>query len=501
MIPINSPQPLSRRWTARDIHIAAVRNIPQEAVTGLYAGEWLSILNRAIHDAMMPVYSIFANNYMSRAVVSVSDGEVDLSTLDIAFAGNERRLKVQAINAKLIDIYAYSTPNEFGTHEVPVVAGDNVITLPHNPLGDWIFDNITVVDSNGSPTYFTVKSVFGDRFTINVPSSGILKYSYGTTGYRSAGAVLANPDAKIQDIKVRIKQSLTAGRNVVNFPSGVSFYGSYSLNNFISTNAGGSVVGVDVKDRFPTYMIVDAVAATTLETEIVGMGIFPSTISTPIEQRIKTRVTGSDIVTIFYPITFGATPYSVLSIYAFDDSGNALGWEIQTRTANSITLKLASIPAWVHLRVGSEGLSYKLLPKLANSDIVFIAAASYEDFMQFNPTSQHARDIGMFWYGEGKRLFIKSGSDVSNISTLIVHYPRIPYKVSLESDYVDVPDGEAIELVILTHRLKLAERFGIQALAQVLEQKISQQTAKVLGAVKSVVGMTPDRKQAERILQ
>lgn len=73
-------------------------------------------------------------------------------------------------------------------------------------------------------------------------------------------------------------------------------------------------------------------------------------------------------------------------------------------------------------------------------------------------------------------ILLKKGADVSSYGTLTFYYPALPVEVTQDSDSLDVPDGTAVELVILRMKKILAGRYAkpLENYDAMVGQKIRQ---------------------------
>lgn len=65
------------------------------------------------------------------------------------------------------------------------------------------------------------------------------------------------------------------------------------------------------------------------------------------------------------------------------------------------------------------------------------------------------------WAFVGDNLYLDKGDSLSSYGTLTIFYPKTPDEVTTDDDYLDVPDGPAIEIVIMKVRALVAERLNI----------------------------------------
>jgi hypothetical protein len=88
-------------------------------------------------------------------------------------------------------------------------------------------------------------------------------------------------------------------------------------------------------------------------------------------------------------------------------------------------------------------------------------AVSMDEFIDFRSTDLHTR-MEIVWTLEGEKILLKKGSGISTAFTaqiIKVHYPAIPDDVTADADFVDIPDGAAVEIAIIKLKNILGERF------------------------------------------
>lgn len=80
-------------------------------------------------------------------------------------------------------------------------------------------------------------------------------------------------------------------------------------------------------------------------------------------------------------------------------------------------------------------------------------------FEQFTTTASYNKNK-IVWNLSGTSLFLKRGFGLSSYGTLTFRYPRLPFLCSLDTDFVDVLDGNMAQLLIAITRNLIARRIG-----------------------------------------
>jgi len=82
--------------------------------------------------------------------------------------------------------------------------------------------------------------------------------------------------------------------------------------------------------------------------------------------------------------------------------------------------------------------------------------STIEDVYQFRGGKQPNM---ILWNLSGNNIVMAKGSALSNFGTLTIRFPRIPNLVVGDTDMIDLPDGPAIEILIIKIRQIAANRF------------------------------------------
>lgn len=62
----------------------------------------------------------------------------------------------------------------------------------------------------------------------------------------------------------------------------------------------------------------------------------------------------------------------------------------------------------------------------------------------------------------GNSLYFKKGSSLSSYGTITIRYPRVPLRVTADVDYIDIPDGIAVQLGIMNLSTLIARRSNVE---------------------------------------
>jgi len=89
-----------------------------------------------------------------------------------------------------------------------------------------------------------------------------------------------------------------------------------------------------------------------------------------------------------------------------------------------------------------------------------VDAVSIYDFHRFDKSALENKSK-IVWAYQGEKILLKKGETLTSYGTLTIRYPKLPTKVSADSDYIDVPDGPLVDLVIYKLRNLLAQRAGV----------------------------------------
>jgi hypothetical protein len=85
--------------------------------------------------------------------------------------------------------------------------------------------------------------------------------------------------------------------------------------------------------------------------------------------------------------------------------------------------------------------------EILTSETATVREVSLKEYDNFSTGGRNKKTI--VWCLQGTNIKLKKGSGLSSYGTLTMRFPRIPYSVTLDTDYIDLPDGTPIELGIL----------------------------------------------------
>jgi len=89
----------------------------------------------------------------------------------------------------------------------------------------------------------------------------------------------------------------------------------------------------------------------------------------------------------------------------------------------------------------------------ATTDVDPVTLEEMQRFQTADP--RHPNKI--IWCYSGDYLLLKT--PLASYGSLVLWYPRVPQEPSSDTDYIDLPDGPAIELAMALLRKMIAERF------------------------------------------
>lgn len=444
------PTPLSRDWDAVKLWDSAVRDFPPDAIATLFDGEWQNLMNRSISETAQKFRPLIGQTWMTRALLTQVDGEIDISSLRVDIS-DFRRIKLTATLAPVMTLSDLIDLNS-QSFEQNVIVGEQWIDIPQNVLGAYIFDRIEI---DGNPSGWEIKVIEPTRFRLNVLIAGNLRVEIGRVGSKLAGGTIVNTNTYVQPMKFRIRANLVTGLNTVVYVVGgnpVTMVGDYEI--------GGIQIGdgTEVLEQNSTSMVVNALAPVTIEREIRGSAIFGGTIINLYEQRMKVDlpIVGANVVT--FPIMF-PSDYAILTDITYNASGGIIGHDISGRTLSGLTVTPLAV-CTLMLRVGELGASYESLPIAPVSSTTMVLAQTEEEFISFRPSAKHNERTGIFWFGESDTLFIKKGNGFK-WQSFIAHYPRLPYLITSASSVPDLPDGMYMNYARLQLQENIAARLQL----------------------------------------
>jgi hypothetical protein len=134
------------------------------------------------------------------------------------------------------------------------------------------------------------------------------------------------------------------------------------------------------------------------------------------------------------------------------------------------------------LRIKRTGQNIRI--DLASTATNTVKAATQRDLDTFRTGGSNAKTI--VWCLSGDNINLKKGDGLSSYGTMTIHYPRVPYQVTADTDYIDLPDGTPIEIAIIYLRGLIRRRLSmpvedntaiIQRLISNLYQTFGQEVA------------------------
>lgn len=99
--------------------------------------------------------------------------------------------------------------------------------------------------------------------------------------------------------------------------------------------------------------------------------------------------------------------------------------------------------------------------ELESSQTDYVEPVSLIGFRTFRSAAHNSRKK-IVYAVSGEIIYIAKGDDLSSYGTITFRYPRVPTLVTADTDLVDLPDGEAVELAIIQLKKILAERYEKQ---------------------------------------
>jgi hypothetical protein len=96
---------------------------------------------------------------------------------------------------------------------------------------------------------------------------------------------------------------------------------------------------------------------------------------------------------------------------------------------------------------------------LASTTTNTVKAVSQRDLDTFRTGGSNSKTI--VWCLSGDSINLKKGDGLTSYGTMTLHYPRVPYSVSADTDYIDLPDGAATEIAIIYLRSLIQHRLGV----------------------------------------
>jgi hypothetical protein len=126
------------------------------------------------------------------------------------------------------------------------------------------------------------------------------------------------------------------------------------------------------------------------------------------------------------------------------------------------------------LRIMRVGMNVKL--EIDSTQSKYVEPLAMTDFLKWVGTAD-SNPGKIVWTLEGDNVRFKKSFDIPNVGTLTIKYPRVPIEVTQDSDYLDLPDGAAIELAMI--RMK-------QIISRLLKIQIPDYSNEVMFIIKSL---------------
>lgn len=170
---------------------------------------------------------------------------------------------------------------------------------------------------------------------------------------------------------------------------------------------------------------------------------------------------GSDPILIYngYIQSYTSTGAVVLGGVNLPTSDSGAGGVLVALFANSplsISSEAINLSSLKMMRTGQQiGLE---IESTATTNVKPMSTISLNSFS----TSDVRNRNSIAWAFSGDKILLKKGTSLSSYGTLTVRYPRIPTRVTGDTQYIDVPEGTITELVILKLKSIICGRLGIQ---------------------------------------
>jgi len=81
-----------------------------------------------------------------------------------------------------------------------------------------------------------------------------------------------------------------------------------------------------------------------------------------------------------------------------------------------------------------------------------------EDELMNWQTSAPSNKGSVAWSLTGDLINLRKGDDLSTYGTFTLQYPRVPYNVTLDADFIDLPDGVPIDIAMIKVESLIAKR-------------------------------------------
>jgi hypothetical protein len=109
------------------------------------------------------------------------------------------------------------------------------------------------------------------------------------------------------------------------------------------------------------------------------------------------------------------------------------------------------------LRMARTGQNIRI--DLASTATNTVKPVTQRDLDTFRTGGSNSKTI--VWCLNGDSINLKKGDGLSSYGTMTIHYPRVPYQVTADGDYIDLPDGTSMEIAIIYLRSLIQHRLGV----------------------------------------
>lgn len=203
----------------------------------------------------------------------------------------------------------------------------------------------------------------------------------------------------------------------------------------------------------------------TASTKTLTIAMSSNFISSMIGNLIVFRVGSSVYVATILSIT--STTSVVVGGYGLPASNQASVTEA-IMAPTSVSSDIVSLSS---MRVMMTGQQARL--SIESSITNYISPVSMDELRVWRTSA--AQNAAKIVYAiSGQNVYLKHGSSLASCGTLTFHYPRVAKVMTASTDYIDLPDGVAIHLLIIMVRSLVAQRIGVQMpdVSQEISQKV-----------------------------
>lgn len=434
---------------------AAAYDFEPSKIAPLFAGEWLQLTNRAIDRVIHSNYGIFGNNYMTEADISQSDGKVDISELGIMMGGHESRMSFVASMGRVDEIALSGSQLQSQTAiSLPIGTTAVAFNVPMN--SDYII-SAKVKNIAGDDIAWQISNRTLSGFSINVAEVGASLSWIAKRKGTFLSSVYATEGSKIVPVKQRKKVSLVAGSNTVTLDN--RMVGDYEvrIEKGFCYNGGGEVAYGNITKNALNFVIADVGDTATLEYEIFGNALLAGTVLAQRYEINASQAISAGTTTITFASSALANDWIFAVFQCYDANGAAISFSISNRTSTSFDINVGS-NATIEYSVAEVGIT---ISDLVSTQEVWSKASDEASFYTFRPNAFQNKNKIVYCY-QGNYLLVKKGCGLADWTGLLIRYPRTPIWVTAVASFVDAPDGNAIELIILALKKEISERCRIE---------------------------------------